>query len=109
VLNKALLAEQCWRLLQNPHQPLNFMVQSHIRILASNAKVKELIESNTKWWNLALLKEIFVGEEVKTITKVPISCSYQINALIWRCNHHMGVFRSQYISPGKGNTIFDKR
>jgi hypothetical protein len=40
-----------------------FSVQSLRRILAEDAKVMELIDPNTKWWNTMLLKNIFNKDE----------------------------------------------
>lgn len=44
--------------------PTSYAVQSAIRILSKDTRVKELIDEYTKWWNITLIKEIFNADEV---------------------------------------------
>ena len=41
-------------------------------LLDSNALVCELIDRDTKWWNLPMLKNLFAKEEVNLILSLPI-------------------------------------
>jgi hypothetical protein len=38
-------------------------LQSPEGVLARNAKVCELLNTNTNWWNTSLIREIFTAEE----------------------------------------------
>ncbi len=38
-----------------------------------NAKVCDLIDHDTKWWDISLLKEIFTVDDVQVICKLPLS------------------------------------
>ncbi|XP_040987655.1 uncharacterized mitochondrial protein AtMg00310-like [Juglans microcarpa x Juglans regia] len=48
-------------------------VMSPIKILSSNAKVTELIDPNTRWWNMQLLHDIFWIEDKQQIIRIPIA------------------------------------
>lgn len=63
--------------------PSFFKAQSPVRILDREARVKELIDEDTGWWNEALVSEIFSIEEAEKICNLPISCNRQTNKLIW--------------------------
>jgi ribonuclease HI len=60
------------------------MIQSPPMLLDSNALVCELIDRDTKWWNLPMLKNLFAEEEVNLILSLPISVSNQGDKQIWR-------------------------
>jgi hypothetical protein len=53
--------------------PSTFMIQSQPKSIQINAKVEELIDVDTKWWNMQRLKENFSSEEVRAITSIPLS------------------------------------
>jgi hypothetical protein len=38
----------------------------------ATAKESELVDLDTRWWNLVLIKEIFNIEEAATISKLPL-------------------------------------
>lgn len=59
-------------------------IQSPIKILESNAKVQELIDSDTRTWRADMLKDIFSREEVDLIAQIPISLGNSSDTLIWR-------------------------
>ena len=42
------------------------------KIVPSEAKVKPLIDPITKWWNVALIKQIFIPEEASIISRIPL-------------------------------------
>lgn len=50
-----------------------YMVQTPKRILAENARVKKLIDENTRWWNVSLIHEVFNAEEAISICQIPLS------------------------------------
>lgn len=47
--------------------PISYSVQSPRRLLAEDARVIELIDQDTKWWNSPLINTIFNVEEARTI------------------------------------------
>ena len=65
-------------------QPATYMIQSPPLLLDLNALVCELIDSNTKWWNLPMLKNLFSEEEVNLILSLPISVANQRDKQIWK-------------------------
>ncbi|XP_041024388.1 uncharacterized protein LOC121264998 [Juglans microcarpa x Juglans regia] len=48
-------------------------VMSPVKILSSNAKVTELIDPNTRWWNMQLLHDIFWIEDRQQIIRIPVA------------------------------------
>ena len=60
------------------------MIQSPPTLLNLNALVCELIDRDTKWWNLPMLKNLFAEEEVNLILSLPISVANQGDKQIWR-------------------------
>ncbi|XP_041016156.1 uncharacterized protein LOC121258678 [Juglans microcarpa x Juglans regia] len=48
-------------------------LRSPVKSLSINAKVSELIDPGTKWWNLQMLKNIFWEEDVQQIVRIPIA------------------------------------
>jgi hypothetical protein len=59
--------EDKWLLSNTTH-----VVQSPVRILPKHAHVCELIDSDTNWWNIPLIEEIFNVEEASLICGMPI-------------------------------------
>ena len=49
------------------------MIQSPVRTLGVNAKVRSLIDDTTQWWNYELIREIFPEDEAKQICSMVIS------------------------------------
>jgi hypothetical protein len=47
-------------------------IQSPVSILSQNAKVSELLDDDTNWWNVSLVKEVFTVEETEAICSVPV-------------------------------------
>lgn len=86
------------------------MVQSPISILGQDARVKELMDESTRWWNIPLIEEIFTKEEVKVICNMVICLGGQQDKLIWAGTKH-GIFtvHSAYhlakslVEEGKGS------
>jgi hypothetical protein len=63
--------------------PISFSIQSPRRILTVDAKVMELIDQDTKWWNSPLIKENFQEEETRIICQIPLSPMPTKDSLIW--------------------------
>lgn len=81
--------------------PTTYRVQSPPRVLDETATISSLIDTNTKWWNYALLEQIFSREEMQAVQSIPLSATDQADALIWR-----GTAKG--ISPSGVLTIFKK-
>jgi hypothetical protein len=60
------------------------MIQSQPKSIQINAKVEELIDVDTKWWNMQRLKENFSSEEVRAITSIPLSGVGHSDVKVWR-------------------------
>jgi hypothetical protein len=77
--------------------PTSFSIQSPRRLLSEDARVVELIDQDTKWWNANLIREIFHAEEAQVIQQIPLSPQLPKEVLIWRCIKN-GIFsvRSAY-------------
>jgi hypothetical protein len=59
------------------------MVQSPIRILEQEARVGELIDVEKKWWNIPLIEDIFMKEEVEVICNMPICLGGRPDRMVW--------------------------
>lgn len=66
-------------------KPSSFRIQTPVRLLDGNAKVKDLIDNNSKHLNLSLLKEIFSDSDYEIISRIPISLCNSSDRLAWRC------------------------
>jgi hypothetical protein len=55
--------------------PTSYIVHSPLRVLSADALVRELIDHDSNWWNVSLIKEIFSAEEVKAIMSIRLSTS----------------------------------
>ncbi|XP_042954620.1 uncharacterized protein LOC122291035 [Carya illinoinensis] len=77
--------------------PSTFKVQSPVRILNAEATVAELINPDTRQWNLNLIHAIFSEPEAKVISKMTISQCGSQDVQTWRCSEN-GKFtvRSAY-------------
>lgn len=87
--------------------PFTYQVQFPIKVLHNKAKVKELIETNTKFWKNELLNHIFTKEEVDTICNIPLSLfSANDKMTWWAAKNDLFYVKSAYVleqSQGKGN------
>ena len=72
-------------------------LQSPIRVLDRNARVCELLNTGTNWWNMALIHDIFTAKEAKLIYGMAVSPRIGEDRLVWRCTKN-GEFsvRSAY-------------
>jgi hypothetical protein len=61
-------------------------LQSPVRILDRNAKVSELLNKDTTWWNLSLIHEIFSTKEAGLICGMAMSPRSGEDQLIWHYN-----------------------
>jgi hypothetical protein len=48
-------------------------IQSPVRILDRNAKVSELLNRDTNWWDTTLIHEVFSAEEAGQICGLAVS------------------------------------
>jgi hypothetical protein len=73
------------------------MIQSPPKILSRDAKVGELIDQDTYWWNKSLIDNIFTETDSVTIQPIPVSYTNRPDIQIWRRTLN-GVFsvRSAY-------------
>ena len=55
--------------------PTTYKVLSPPRVLDLASTVSSLIDGDTKWWNSALLEQLFSREEVLLIQSTPISAT----------------------------------
>lgn len=76
--------ERVWKDRWIPCQT-SFSMQSPIRNLSNEALVKDLIDPDTKAWNVELVKETFWEEEAKIILSIPLSPTLPRDRRIWRC------------------------
>jgi hypothetical protein len=63
--------------------PSTFKIQTPVRILNGDAKVSELIDGSSNWWNISLVHEIFSKEEADMICGLPICPGRQSDRLVW--------------------------
>jgi len=68
--------------------PTMYTVQSQPRIFAENSRVADLIDQNLKGWKVDLLKAVFLEDETKVISNIPLSPLLQQDQLIWRGTTH---------------------
>jgi hypothetical protein len=48
-------------------------IQNHVQVLNREAKVAEIINLDTNWWNIPLIEHIFPMATVEKICNLPIS------------------------------------
>jgi len=65
-------------------QPTMYVVQSLPKFLPADAKVSNLIDNLSKWWNGHLIHSIFSKEEAEKILSFPLSKYGQCDLMIWR-------------------------
>ncbi len=59
------------------------IIQSPSHVLRQDAKVCEIIDADTKWWNIPLIEQIFPTEIVEQICSIPISPLVMQDRLVW--------------------------
>jgi hypothetical protein len=64
--------------------PSTFSIQTLVHTLQAYAKVKDLIDMDTKAWKTALVKEIFWEDEVQVILNMLLSPLQAKDRRIWR-------------------------
>jgi hypothetical protein len=74
---------QIWRDKWLP-TPTTYAIQSPRKILSEDAKVSELIDIDTKWWNERILNSIFCKEEVAVLSRIPLSKYGHNDLMTWR-------------------------
>jgi hypothetical protein len=60
-------------------------LQSLVGVLDRNAKVCELLNTDTNWWNTSLIYEIFTVEEAELICGMTVCPRTREDRLVWRC------------------------
>jgi hypothetical protein len=63
--------------------PTSYMIQSPHRVLDQEARVSSLINTDTNWWNIPLIQEMFNREEADTICSLALCSGRQDDKLIW--------------------------
>jgi hypothetical protein len=63
--------------------PSTFAVQSPVRVLPSSAQVVDLIDRDSGWWNVDLIRTIFNPEEAEVICGLVLSPLRQSDKLVW--------------------------
>jgi hypothetical protein len=63
--------------------PTGGYLQSPVSILSRDAKVSELLDYETNWWNVNLVKEVFSVEEMEAICSVPVCPQSGEDKLVW--------------------------
>jgi hypothetical protein len=58
-------------------------IQDLVRLLSREAKVAEIINGNTNWWNIPLKEQIFPHETVEKICSLPVCPRSQEDRLVW--------------------------
>jgi hypothetical protein len=63
--------------------PSIYTIQTPPRIVDRHQKVSSLIDVDTKWWNVPLIRELFCDKDAALICNIPISPIRQQDALVW--------------------------
>lgn len=63
--------------------PTSFQAQSPLNLLSNDAKVHELISTDTFTWNQDLIAQIFKVDEAETIYKISLCLFGALDKLIW--------------------------
>jgi hypothetical protein len=63
--------------------PSTFKVQSPVSVLSSDVYVRDLIDRDTRWWNISLVHDIFLQDEADLICGIPICPGRQGDRLEW--------------------------
>jgi hypothetical protein len=77
--------------------PTTYTIQTPVSILDNEAKVCKLIDPDTNWWNIPLIKELFREEEVEMICGMAICPRTQQDRVVWVGNKSgLFIVRSAY-------------
>ena len=73
------------------------MIQTQPRLMSATAKVPELVDTDTNWWDFQLLRDNFSTKEVRAIASIPISGVGNPDVRVWRgIDSGMFSIRSAY-------------
>lgn len=73
------------------------MVQTQPSCLPATARVRELIDPDTNWWDIQRLRDNFNSKELRAISSIPISGTGHPDVMVWRgTNSGVFSFRSAY-------------
>ena len=67
------------------------MVQTQPRCLLIIARVRELIDPDTNWWDIQRLRDNFNSEELQAISSIPIIGTGHPDVMVWR-GTNLGAF-----------------
>jgi hypothetical protein len=81
------------------------MIQSPMRLLGENAKVRDLIDNSTRCWNYSLIREVFPEDEAKRICNMVVSPLGQRDQIFLGRYKERNFYSSKRISHGKGNFL----
>jgi hypothetical protein len=65
------------------YSPHSNSIQSPVKILNKDAKVAEIIDQQSRWWNIPLIEQIFPPDIVEKICSLAISPGLVQDKLIW--------------------------
>lgn len=90
--SKIKIREDKWIPYPQPHH-----FQALVQVLNPEARVCELIDFDTNWWNVPLLAQLFPADIVEVICNIPISPRLMKDRLVWAGNKNGQFFvRSAY-------------
>jgi hypothetical protein len=79
--------------------PKPYPLQAQVQNLNPEARVCELIDFESKWWNVPLLEQIFPADMVELISNIPISPRLMKDRLVWAGNKngHFSVCSAYFL------------
>jgi hypothetical protein len=63
--------------------PGSHLVQSPVRYLPSDAKVCDLLDPDTNWWNTPMVQQVFNAEEAQVICSLAVCPRNRKDQLVW--------------------------
>jgi ribonuclease HI len=68
--------------------PGSHLVQSPVRLLPSDAKVCDLLDPDTNWWNFSMVHHVFRAEEAQVICSMAVCPRNRKDQLVWAGTKH---------------------
>jgi hypothetical protein len=63
--------------------PSTYTIQTPPHILEHDSQVSSLIDNDTNWWDIQLIRDVFNEEDAALICNIPISPQRQEDKLVW--------------------------